>query len=227
MRDYAAANPVGDNESTVADSRYRYIEHVTAAALTRGKKDAALERSAKIDALLTHKVWAIPVFILIMAAIFALTFSTLGAFLSDGVGMLIDDGLAPLVRTALASAPAWFTRLVCDGIIKGVGGVLTFLPQIALLFLCLSILEDSGYMSRIAFIMDKPMRRFGLSGKSFIPLLMGFGCTVPATMGARTMDNDRDRRITVLLQMCIRDSPGSRRWPSKVFARSWARPYQT
>ena len=199
VRDYAAANPVGDNESTVADSRYRYIERVTAAALTRGKKESAVERSAKIDAILTHKIWAIPVFILIMAVIFALTFSTLGAFLSDGVGALIDDGLAPLVRTALASAPAWFTSLVCDGIIKGVGGVLTFLPQIALLFLCLSILEDSGYMSRIAFIMDKPMRRFGLSGKSFIPLLMGFGCTVPATMGARTMDNERDRRMTVLL----------------------------
>ena len=183
----------------MADSRYRYIEHVTAAALTRGKKDTAIERSARIDAILTHKVWAIPVFLLIMAVIFALTFSTLGAFLSDGVGALIDDGLAPLMRTALASAPAWFASLVCDGIIKGVGGVLTFLPQIALLFLCLSILEDSGYMSRIAFIMDKPMRRFGLSGKSFIPLLMGFGCTVPATMGTRTMDNERDRRITVLL----------------------------
>lgn len=199
VQDYAASNPIGDNESTVADSRYRYIEHVTAAALTRGKKDTAIERSARIDAILTHKVWAIPVFLLIMAVIFALTFSTLCAFLSDGVGALIDDGLAPLMRTALASAPAWFASLVCDGIIKGVGGVLTFLPQIALLFLCLSILEDSGYMSRIAFIMDKPMRRFGLSGKSFIPLLMGFGCTVPATMGTRTMDNERDRRITVLL----------------------------
>lgn len=85
----------------------------------------------------------------------------------------------------------WLTSLICDGIIAGVGGVIVFLPQIALLFLCLSILEDSGYMSRIAFIMDRPMRRFGLSGKSFIPLLMGFGCTVPATMGTRTMENLR------------------------------------
>jgi len=196
---YAAANPVGDNESTVADSRYRYIEYVTAKALTRAKKDTAVDRSAKIDAVLTHRVFALPLFVLIMAGIFTLTFGTLGAYLTDAVGMLIDGGIVPLVRGLLASAPDWFESLICDGILMGVGGVLTFLPQIALLFLCLSILEDSGYMSRIAFIMDKPMRRFGLSGKSFIPLLMGFGCTVPAVMGARTMENERDRRMTILL----------------------------
>lgn len=103
-----------------------------------------------------------------MGVIFLLTFSTVGAWLSDVAGGLIDDTIAPFVRNALVSAGAmdWFISLVCDGIIKGVGGVLTFLPQIALLFLCLSLLEDSGYMSRIAFIMDKPMRRFGLSGKA-------------------------------------------------------------
>ncbi len=196
---YAAANPVGDNESTVADSRYRYIESVTAKALTRAKKNTAVDRSAKIDAILTHKVLALPLFVLIMAGIFTLTFGTLGAYLTDAVGMLIDEGIVPFIRSLLAGAPGWFESLICDGILMGVGGVLTFLPQIALLFLCLSILEDSGYMSRIAFIMDKPMRRFGLSGKSFIPLLMGFGCTVPAAMGARTMDNERDRRITILL----------------------------
>ena len=136
-----------------------------------------------------------------MGLIFLLTFSTVGAALSDLVGEFIDGTVAPAVMSLLQNAGAgeWFISLVCDGIIKGVGGVLTFLPQIALLFLCLSLLEDSGYMSRIAFIMDKPMRRFGLSGKSFIPLLMGFGCTVPAAMGARTMDNERDRRMTILL----------------------------
>lgn len=100
--------------------------------------------------------------------------------------------------TAISVAP-WLISLVADGIIKGVGGVLTFLPQIALLFLFLSVLEDSGYMSRAAFIMDRLLRRFGLSGKAFIPMLMGFGCTVPAVMGARTMENEKDRRMTILL----------------------------
>ena len=105
------------------------------------------------------------------------------------------------MRAALENAGAmeWLTSLICDGIITGVGGVLTFLPQIAILFFFLSILDDSGYMSRIAFIMDKPMRRFGLSGKSFIPLLMGFGCTVPAAVGTRTMENEKDKRMTILL----------------------------
>lgn len=201
VREYASANPMGDSESLVADSRYRYIERVAKKAYHRGNKAGSVERSARIDAILTHKALAIPLFLIIMGVIFLLTFSTVGAWLSDVAGGLIDDTIAPFVRNALVSAGAmdWFISLVCDGIIKGVGGVLTFLPQIALLFLCLSLLEDSGYMSRIAFIMDKPMRRFGLSGKSFIPLLMGFGCTVPAAMGARTMDNDRDRRMTILL----------------------------
>lgn len=125
-----------------------------------------------------------------MALIFFLTFGSAGAWLSDLVGGFIDDTFAPFIRSALVNMGSmdWLTSLICDGIIAGVGGVIVFLPQIALLFLCLSILEDSGYMSRIAFIMDRPMRRFGLSGKSFIPLLMGFGCTVPATMGTRTME---------------------------------------
>ena len=201
VREYAAANPLGDNESMVADSRYRYIERAAGLAYRRGGSVTTAQRSAKIDALVTHKLFAIPLFLLIMGLIFALTFSTVGAALSDGVGGLIEESLAPAIRSLLesAGAGAWFVSLVCDGVVKGVGGVLTFLPQIALLFFFLSILEDSGYMSRIAFIMDKPMRRFGLSGKSFIPLLMGFGCTVPAAMGARTMDNQQDRRMTILL----------------------------
>ncbi len=201
VRSFAKANPFGDNESIVADSRYAYIEKVAAAAMHKGKRDVIAESNARIDRVLTNKWLALPVFLLIMGAIFALTFSSVGAALSDVVGSAIDEGFAPFVRATLEStgAQAWFVSLICDGIIKGVGGVLTFLPQIALLFLCLSFLEDSGYMSRIAFIMDKPMRRLGLSGKSFIPLLMGFGCTVPAAMGARTMDNQRDRRMTILL----------------------------
>ncbi len=201
VRAFAKANPFGDNETMVADSRYAYIEKVAAAAMKKGARDVIAENNAKIDRLLTNKWLALPLFLLIMGAIFTLTFSSVGAMLSDAVGSVIGEGFAPFVRAALeaAGAQGWFVSLVCDGIIQGVGGVLTFLPQIALLFLCLSFLEDSGYMSRIAFIMDKPMRRLGLSGKSFIPLLMGFGCTVPAAMGARTMDNQRDRRMTILL----------------------------
>lgn len=201
VKSYAVSSPLGDNETMVADSRYRYIEKVCAVSLKRAPRRAGGNLSYKIDAVLTNKFLALPVFLLIMLAIFAFTFSTVGAWLSDGMGTLIDEAVAPYVKTALenASAGGWFVSLICDGIIKGVGSVLTFLPQIALLFLCLSILEDSGYMSRIAFIMDKPMRRFGLSGKSFIPLLMGFGCTVPASMGARTMENMKDKRMTILL----------------------------
>ncbi len=201
VRAFALANPFGDNETIVADSRYAYIEKVTVASMKKGAKDIVAESNAKIDRLLTNKWLALPLFLLIMGLIFTLTFSTVGAALSDAVGAAIDEGFAPFVKNSLeaSGAQAWFVSLICDGIIRGVGGVLTFLPQIALLFFCLSILEDSGYMSRIAFIMDKPMRRLGLSGKSFIPLLMGFGCTVPAAMGARTMDNQRDRRMTILL----------------------------
>ena len=201
VAEYAAASPLGDNETMVADSRYRYVERVCAAALKRTRRPEELSAANRIDAILTHKIWAMPIFLGIMLLIFALTFSTVGAWLSDLVSESIGSLLIPFVREALEASGAftWLTGLVCDGILTGVGGVLTFLPQIAILFFCLSMLEDSGYMSRIAFIMDKPMRRFGLSGKSFIPLLMGFGCTVPAAMGARTMDNEKDKRMTILL----------------------------
>ncbi len=199
IANYASASPLGDNETMVADSRYQYVERVCRVALKRGQ-GAAVASASRIDAILTHKIWALPIFLGIMLLIFTLTFSTVGAWLSD----LVSEGIAsliPYVRAALEGAGAfpWLVGLVCDGILTGVGGVLTFLPQIAILFFCLSLLEDSGYMSRIAFIMDKPMRRFGLSGKSFIPLLMGFGCTVPAAMGARTMDNEKDKQMTILL----------------------------
>ena len=201
VADYAAASPLGDNETMVADSRYRYVEKVCGVSLRRARRQGEASQSNRIDAVLTHKVLALPIFIGVMLLIFTLTFSTVGAWLSDLVSNAIGSGLIPFIREALTAsgAFAWLTGLVCDGILTGVGGVLTFLPQIAILFFCLSLLEDSGYMSRIAFIMDKPMRRFGLSGKSFIPLLMGFGCTVPATMGARTMDNQKDKRMTILL----------------------------
>ncbi|MDD6045259.1 MAG: ferrous iron transport protein B [Clostridia bacterium] len=201
LEEYAASLPLGDSESMIADARYRYVTRVAAASLKRGQPIGEPTFSDKIDRVLTHRIWALPIFIGIMICIFALTFGSIGAWLSDMVSLFMDEAFSPFVRSAMEGAGAmdWLISLVCDGIITGVGGVLTFLPQIAILFFFLSILEDSGYMSRIAFIMDKPMRRFGLSGKSFIPLLMGFGCTVPAAMGARTMENDKDKRMTILL----------------------------
>lgn len=197
----ASASPYTDNIALLADSRYRYIESVTASCYKRKLSSDKPNFSDKIDRVLTNKYLAIPVFLGLMAIIFLLTFGTLGAWLQELMEWLIFDTAVPAVNSALlnASAPDWFISLVCDGIMSGVGGVLSFLPQIAVLFTCLSLLEDSGYMSRIAFMMDKPMRRFGLSGKSFIPLLMGFGCSVPAIMGTRTMENMKDKRNTILL----------------------------
>ena len=201
IREYAAADPLMDNETMVADSRYRYITNVCAQSVRKAEKNEKSDVSEKIDRILTHKWLALPIFVGIMALIFTLTFATVGAWLSDMVGVLLDETVIPAARNALVNMNAyeWFTSLVCDGIITGVGGVLTFLPQIAILFFCLSLLEDSGYMSRIAFIMDKPMRKLGLSGKSFIPLLMGFGCSVPAAMGARTVENEQDKQMTIML----------------------------
>ena len=197
----ASASPYTDNIALLADSRYRYIDGLSASCYKRRQDAGKPGLSDRIDKVLTNKYLAIPIFLGIMALIFALTFGTVGKWMQEGMEWLIFDTAVPAARSALAdaSAPDWFVSLVCDGVMSGVGGVLSFLPQIAVLFLCLSLLEDSGYMSRIAFMMDKPMRRFGLSGKSFIPLLMGFGCSVPAIMGTRTMENMKDKRNTILL----------------------------
>ncbi|MCR5611149.1 MAG: ferrous iron transport protein B [Clostridiales bacterium] len=197
----ASGSPFTDNIALLADSRYRYIDGLAASCYFKKDKSDRPGLSDKIDRVLTNKFFAIPIFLGIMAIIFLLTFGTVGKWLQTFMEWLIFDTAAPAVSGALtyAGAPDWFVSLVCDGIMSGVGGVLSFLPQIAVLFLCLSLLEDSGYMSRIAFMMDKPMRRFGLSGKSFIPLLMGFGCSVPAIMGTRTMENMKDKRNTILL----------------------------
>ncbi|NLF35398.1 MAG: ferrous iron transport protein B, partial [Clostridiales bacterium] len=198
---YENAYDVGDRETLIADSRYRFIQGVVAQAVEKGSPYGTLTVSDKIDSVVTHKYLALPIFLLAMFCMFALTFGPLGTFLSDGVDMLINGWLASWVEGGLAAAGVadWVVSLVVEGILGGVGGVLTFLPQIALLFLFLSLLEDSGYMARAAFIMDRLLRRFGLSGKAFIPMLMGFGCTVPAIMGARTMENEKDRRMTMML----------------------------
>ncbi len=199
--EYEGAYDLGDRETLIADSRYRFIERVVKASVVKGRAHDALTATDKIDSIITHKIFAIPVFLLTMLFVFAVTFGPLGTFLSGRVDLLISGYLAEGVNSMLNSAGVadWVNSLVVDGIIGGVGGVLTFLPQIALLFLFLSLLEDSGYMARAAFIMDRLLRRFGLSGKAFIPMLMGFGCTVPAIMGARTMENEKDRRMTIML----------------------------
>ncbi len=198
--EYEGAYDLGDRETLIADSRYRYIQDVVSLSVKKGRARDALTTSDRIDSIVTHKIFAIPVFLLMMLAMFALTFGP-GQVLADGVDTLIGGYFAGAVRSVLdaAGTAPWVEALLVDGVIAGVGGVLTFLPQIAILFLFLSFLEDSGYMARAAFIMDRLLRRFGLSGKAFIPMLMGFGCTVPAVMGARTMENEKDRRMTIML----------------------------
>ena len=197
---YEASSDLGDRETLIADSRYQYIQRVVAASVTRGKGSEGPTLTEKIDRVVTHRLLAIPLFLCTMLVMFAITFGPFGSWLSDLVGLGMD-ALGSWLGAALGGAGASqvLVSLICDGIIGGVGGVLTFLPQIALLFFFLSFLEDSGYMSRAAFIMDRLLRRFGLSGKAFIPMLMGFGCSVPAIMGARTMENEKDRRMTILL----------------------------
>ena len=200
VAEYENSSDLGDRETLIADSRYQYIQRVVGASVTRGGAPGELTFSEKVDKIVTHRIFAIPLFLCTMLVMFVVTFGPFGSWLSDGVGAGMDAlarWLAPAL-TGLGVSPVLIS-LVCDGIIAGVGGVLTFLPQIALLFLFLSFLEDSGYMSRAAFIMDRALRRFGLSGKAFIPMLMGFGCSVPAIMGARTMENEKDRRMTILL----------------------------
>ena len=200
VAEYENSSDLGDRETLIADSRYQYIQKVVSAAVEKGGVPGELTLSERIDRVVTHRIWAIPLFLCTMLIMFVITFGPFGSWLSDGVGAGMDAlsrWLAPTLERAGVSHV--LISLVCDGIIAGVGGVLIFLPQIALLFLFLSLLEDSGYMSRAAFIMDRALRRFGLSGKAFIPMLMGFGCSVPAIMGARTMENEKDRRMTILL----------------------------
>ena len=200
IAEYEASSDLGDRETLIADSRYQYIERVVEASVVKGRAAAGPTLSERIDRVVTGKYTALPLFLCAMLAMFTITFGPFGSWLQNGVSALIDLFSGWLDGTlAAAGVSPVLISLVCDGIIAGVGGVLSFLPQIALLFFFLSFLEDSGYMSRAAFIMDRLLRRFGLSGKAFIPMLMGFGCSVPAIMGARTMENEKDRRMTILL----------------------------
>ncbi|MDF1495495.1 ferrous iron transport protein B [Caproiciproducens sp. CPB-2] len=189
-----------DPDTALADARYRYIEAITRKAV---KKHSASVKSVseKIDWIATNRFLAIPVFFLLIFFVFYITFGSVGSYLVRGVEYFISSCLSPNADAALVSAGAssWLRSLVVDGILAGVGAVLEFLPQILLLFLLLSLLEDSGYMARAAFIMDAPMRRIGLSGRAFVPLLMGFGCTVPAVMGTRILESEKDKRLTILI----------------------------
>jgi len=189
-----------DRDMVISAGKYDYIE----AVIHRAVKKAPLKGltiTEKIDRVVTHRVLAIPIFLMVMFSVFYISFGPLGEWLKGWFEHLINDVAIAGVETLLKSANAspWAVSLVVDGALAGVGAVLSFLPQIALLFLMLSILEDSGYMARAAFIMDRLLGRFGLSGKSFIPMLMGFGCTVPALMASRTLENERDRRLTMMV----------------------------
>lgn len=189
-----------DRNAALADMRYTFIESVCKETVVKCRESKEHIRSVKIDRILTGKYLAIPVFILIMLLIFWLTFNVVGAFLSDllsaGIDLLTSAtdnlltlyGLNPVVHS-----------LIIDGIFAGVGSVLSFLPTIVTLFFFLSILEDSGYMARVAFVMDKLLRKIGLSGRSFVPMLIGFGCSVPAIMATRTLSSERDRKMTIFL----------------------------
>ena len=189
-----------DRNAALADMRYTFIESVVADTVIKAVESPEHARSVKIDRVLTGRFTAIPVFLGIMLVIFFLTFNVIGSFLSDLLALGIDN-LTALVNSALTSygLNPVVHSLVIDGIFAGVGSVLSFLPIIVTLFFFLSILEDTGYMARIAFVMDKLLRKIGLSGRSIVPMLIGFGCTVPAVMATRTLSSDRDRKMTIML----------------------------
>lgn len=190
-----------DREMIIADQRYKYICAICEKAVHKKDKQGYVTISDKIDRIVTGRFTAIPTFLVLMLAIFLITFGPLGNYLCDGVDYIINTWFSDNILRLLENVGAsdWAISLVCDGIIAGIGSVLSFLPQILLLFLLLSILEDSGYMARAAFIMDKLLRKIGLSGRAFVPMLMGFGCSVPAIMGTRTLENIKDKRLTILI----------------------------
>ena len=189
-----------DRNAALADMRYNFIEKVCASCVTKARESKEHRRSVAIDRVLTSRIFAIPLFIAIMCLVFFLTFNVVGAFLSDLMAYAVD-GLTLLADNALTAygINPVVHSLVIDGVFAGVGSVLSFLPIVVTLFFFLSILEDSGYMARVAFVMDKLLRKIGLSGRSIVPMLIGFGCSVPAIMATRTLSSNRDRQMTILL----------------------------
>ncbi len=189
-----------DRSAAIADMRYSFIQKVCDECVYKPHESKEHIRSQKIDKILTGKYTAIPMFILILALVFFLTFNVFGAALQK----LLDTGISALSDVVANAFVKWdvepvLQSLVIDGLFKGVGSIVSFLPIIVVLFFFLSLLEDSGYMARVAFVMDKMLRKIGLSGKSIVPMLIGFGCTVPGVMATRTLSSDRDRKMTVML----------------------------
>ena len=189
-----------DRAAAIADMRFSFIFDLCSKTVVKPKESKEHRRSRKIDKLLTGKYTAIPMFIAIMLLIFWLTFNVIGAFLQNSLESGIEK-LTAVTDVLLSSANVneVLHSLIIDGIFSGVGSVLSFVPIIVILFLFLSLLEDSGYMARVAFVMDKLLRKIGLSGRSIVPMLIGFGCTVPAVMSSRTLPSERDRKMTVML----------------------------
>lgn len=189
-----------DRKAAVANMRFTFIEKLCEKTVTRPHESKEHKRSMAIDRVLTGKYTAIPCFLGIMGLIFVMTFNFIGAWLSDGMSVVVDTVIS-LIANAMAATNVntVVQSLVVDGICQGVGSVISFLPTIVTLFFFLSILEDTGYMARVAFVMDKLLRKIGLSGRSFVPMLIGFGCSVPAIMATRTLSSERDRKMTILL----------------------------
>ncbi len=189
-----------DRYAAIADMRYAFIGQLVKKYVVKGHTSKERERSIKIDRLLTHRYLGIPIFILILLAVFYLSFEVIGAYLSDLLSIAIDH-LTVFVDSALTAygLNPVVKSMIIDGAFTGIGSVLTFLPVVVTLFFFLSLLEDSGYMARVAFVMDKPLRKIGLSGRSFVPLVIGFGCSVPAIMATRTLSSERDRKLTIML----------------------------
>ncbi|MFT4143201.1 MAG: ferrous iron transport protein B [Mobilitalea sp.] len=206
----AEENADGDTEAKIADLRYQFISKIVKNTVKKAKAGHIETNSDKLDKILTNRFLALPIFAVIMYILFAFTFSEnlflIPGFQSPGIWLagLVETGwgaLTGLIESVLESGGAsdWVFSLVIDGIMAGIGAVAGFLPLVLVLFLLLSFLEDSGYMARVAFVMDRIFRRFGLSGRSFIPMLMGFGCSVPALMASRTLESEKDRRITMMI----------------------------
>lgn len=189
-----------DRNAALADMRYEFIEKICKECVIKSKDSIEYIRSVKIDNILTNKYLAIPLFLCIMLLIFYMSFNVIGSYLSNLLSLFITEisDVTDIFLTSYGINPVVHS-LIIDGIFAGVGSVLSFLPIIVVLFFFLSILEDTGYMARVAFMMDKPLRKIGLSGKSLVPMLIGFGCTVPAVMATRTLSSDRDKKLTILL----------------------------
>lgn len=189
-----------DREAALADMRYSYIEEIVKECVTKNNDSTGIKRSERIDRWLTHKYLGIPIFLLIMLMIFYFTFGPIGGTLQGLLEEWIEVGIQSFGHALLQfHLSSWLYGLIIDGICQGVGSVISFLPLIVTLFFFLSLLEDSGYMARVAFVMDKALRKIGLSGRSFVPMLIGFGCSVPAIMSTRTLSSDRDRKMTIIV----------------------------